>query len=72
MCLSHSDSTTDIHSGNNWASGFFVHGHECEVDIMNLVRKNVEKFDSLGGMLILQSVAGGTGRRVVLCDYDIM
>lgn len=51
-------------SGNNWAQGFCVHGPNAHEDIMNLVRKEVEKCDRLGGFLSLMSLAGGTGSGV--------
>lgn len=36
-------------SGNNWAYGYSVHGPRHEESIMNLIRKEVEKCDSLSG-----------------------
>ncbi|XP_058416490.1 tubulin delta chain isoform X3 [Diceros bicornis minor] len=48
-------------SGNNWAYGYSVHGPRHEESIMNLIRKEVEKCDSLSGFFIIMSMAGGTG-----------
>ncbi|XP_058854109.1 tubulin delta chain-like isoform X5 [Acipenser ruthenus] len=48
-------------SGNNWANGFCVHGPRHEEDIMDLVRREVEKCDRLGGFFNMMSMAGGTG-----------
>lgn len=51
-------------SGNNWANGFCVHGPNSQEQVMNLVRKEVEKCDRLGGFMSLLSLAGGTGSGV--------
>ena len=51
-------------SGNNWANGFCIHGPNSQEDVMNLVRKEVEKCDRLGGFISLLSLAGGTGSGV--------
>uniref|UniRef100_A0A8C6X7N7 Tubulin delta chain n=1 Tax=Naja naja TaxID=35670 RepID=A0A8C6X7N7_NAJNA len=48
-------------SGNNWAHGYCVHGSKHEDVIMNLIRKEAEKCDRLGGFLMIMSMAGGTG-----------
>ncbi|XP_072273393.1 tubulin delta chain [Pyxicephalus adspersus] len=48
-------------SGNNWAHGYCVHGPKYEDLVMNLVRKQVEKCDRLGGFFNIMSMAGGTG-----------
>ncbi|XP_040280604.1 tubulin delta chain [Bufo bufo] len=48
-------------SGNNWANGYYVHGPKHKDFIMNLVRKEAEKCDRLGGFLTIMSMAGGTG-----------
>lgn len=48
-------------SGNNWANGFYVHGPKHKDFIMNLVRKEAEKCDRLGGFITIMSMAGGTG-----------
>ncbi|XP_074079664.1 tubulin delta chain isoform X1 [Macrotis lagotis] len=48
-------------SGNNWAYGYSVHGPKHEESIMNLIQKEVEKYDSLSGFSIIMSMAGGTG-----------
>ncbi|XP_041378716.1 tubulin delta chain-like [Gigantopelta aegis] len=51
-------------SGNNWAHGFCVHGPRVQADIMEMVRREVEKSDRLAGFLSLMSLAGGTGSGV--------
>ncbi|NWQ66594.1 TBD protein, partial [Neopipo cinnamomea] len=48
-------------SGNNWANGYSVHGPRHKESIMNLVQKEAEKCDRLGGFVTIMSVAGGTG-----------
>ncbi|KAM4047788.1 tubulin delta chain isoform 1-T2 [Anomaloglossus baeobatrachus] len=48
-------------SGNNWANGYYAHGPKHKDFIMNLVRKETEKCDRLGGFLTIMSMAGGTG-----------
>ncbi|KAG8587879.1 hypothetical protein GDO81_005806 [Engystomops pustulosus] len=48
-------------SGNNWANGYCVHGPKHKDIIMNLVRKEAEKCDRLGGFVTIMSMAGGTG-----------
>lgn len=51
-------------SANNWAYGYSVHGRECQDDIINKIRQEVELCDNFGGFLLLQSLAGGTGSGV--------
>ncbi|XP_033118792.1 tubulin delta chain-like [Anneissia japonica] len=51
-------------SGNNWANGFFVYGRKAEENVLNIVRKEVEKCSRLTGFLNLMSLAGGTGSGV--------
>uniref|UniRef100_A0A8B9T669 Tubulin delta chain n=1 Tax=Anas platyrhynchos TaxID=8839 RepID=A0A8B9T669_ANAPL len=48
-------------SGNNWANGYTVHGPRHKEAIMNLVQKEAEKCDRLGGFFTIMSMAGGTG-----------
>uniref|UniRef100_A0A8C5UJP1 Tubulin delta chain n=1 Tax=Malurus cyaneus samueli TaxID=2593467 RepID=A0A8C5UJP1_9PASS len=48
-------------SGNNWANGYSVHGPRHKEAIMNLVQKEAEKCDRLGGFFTIMSMAGGTG-----------
>ncbi|KAE8624746.1 hypothetical protein XENTR_v10006037 [Xenopus tropicalis] len=47
--------------GNNWANGYCVHGPKHQDIVMDLVRKQVEKCDRLGGFFTIMSMAGGTG-----------
>ncbi|XP_059163168.1 tubulin delta chain-like [Physella acuta] len=51
-------------SGNNWAYGYCIHGPKSKENIMNLVRREVEKCDRLGGFVSFLSLAGGTGSGV--------
>lgn len=51
-------------SGNNWAHGFCIHGPQSHDRIMDLVRKESEQCDRLGGFMNLMSLAGGTGSGV--------
>nr|XP_010307715.1 PREDICTED: tubulin delta chain isoform X3 [Balearica regulorum gibbericeps] len=48
-------------SGNNWANGYSVHGPKHKEVIMDLVQKEAEKCDRLGGFFTIMSMAGGTG-----------
>ncbi|XP_048464453.1 tubulin delta chain [Rhincodon typus] len=48
-------------SGNNWANGFCIHGPQHEEAVMDLVRKEVEQCERLGGFIPIMSLAGGTG-----------
>ncbi|MEW5301945.1 MAG: hypothetical protein WDW36_004769 [Sanguina aurantia] len=48
-------------SGNNWAQGFHGFGPRMHDAAMELVRREVEATDVMGGFLLLQSMAGGTG-----------
>jgi tubulin delta len=49
---------------NNWGFGFTRQGPKHAESILDLIRKEVESCDVLGGLLTLQSVAGGTGSGV--------
>lgn len=51
-------------SGNNWAYGFNYHGDRVSTNILDLLRKQTEKADILDGIMIYQSLAGGTGSGV--------
>lgn len=48
-------------SGNNWANGFCFYGPQVRNDVMDMIQKEAEKCDHLGGFLIPMSAAGGTG-----------
>ncbi|KFO95062.1 Tubulin delta chain, partial [Calypte anna] len=48
-------------SGNNWANGYSIHGPRHKEAIMNLVQREAEKCDRLGGFFTIMSMAGGTG-----------
>lgn len=51
-------------SGNNWAYGFNVHGEENLTQVIDMYRKLTEKVDWVEGVIVLQSMAGGTGSGV--------
>lgn len=51
-------------SGNNWAHGFCIHGPKAKDQVIEMVQKEAEKCDNLGGFLSLMSLAGGTGSGV--------
>ena len=48
-------------SANNWAFGYFKHGPACKEGVLDVVRKEVERADSLSGFALVHSLAGGTG-----------
>ncbi|CAG9463227.1 unnamed protein product [Pedinophyceae sp. YPF-701] len=49
-------------SGNNWAMGYARHGPAaCEAACDGPIRRELEAMDHVGGVLLLQSMAGGTG-----------
>ncbi|CDU19664.1 hypothetical protein YYC_05796 [Plasmodium yoelii 17X] len=48
-------------AGNNWSQGYMYYGRMYENMIDNIIRKNVEKCDSLQSFYITSSLGGGTG-----------
>lgn len=48
-------------SGNNWAFGYNVHGSKWSDTIVDKCRRQLEQCETLRGLLIFQSLAGGTG-----------
>ena len=48
-------------SGNNWARGYNTYGGLVRDEALELVRREAERCDHLGGFLLTQSLAGGTG-----------
>ncbi|XP_041281286.1 tubulin delta chain isoform X2 [Onychostruthus taczanowskii] len=58
---SHSHFCQKQGSGNNWANGYSAHGPRHKEAIMNLVQKEAERCDRLGGFVTIMSMAGGTG-----------
>ena len=48
-------------AGNNWAKGFYTEGAELIEQIMDCVRHESERCDSLQGFQLTQSLGGGTG-----------
>lgn len=47
--------------GNNWAAGYKHYGPRVVEQCLDLVRKEAECTDHWGGILMMQSIAGGTG-----------
>lgn len=48
-------------SGNNWANGYLNYGPQASEKVSELVQKQLEHCDCVGGILVMMSVAGGTG-----------
>lgn len=48
-------------SGNNWAHGHEVYGHQYADTILEKVRRSTEVCDSLQSFFLLHSMGGGTG-----------
>ncbi|CRG94559.1 tubulin epsilon chain, putative [Plasmodium gallinaceum] len=48
-------------AGNNWSQGYMYYGKIYQNLIDNIIRKNVEKCDSLQSFYITSSLGGGTG-----------
>eukprot|EP00955_Chlamydomonas_euryale_P042840 352427-Chlamydomonas_euryale.AAC.13 len=48
-------------AGNNWAHGFSGYGPRVRDATLEMVRREAEACDVLGGFALLQSMAGGTG-----------
>uniref|UniRef100_A0A8C9HA09 Tubulin/FtsZ GTPase domain-containing protein n=1 Tax=Piliocolobus tephrosceles TaxID=591936 RepID=A0A8C9HA09_9PRIM len=48
-------------AGNNWSQGYMYYGKMYENAIDNIVRRNIEKCDSLQSFYITSSLGGGTG-----------
>ena len=51
-------------SGNNWAFGYSRHGPACKDEIFEKLSAQLERSDMTSGILMLQSLAGGTGSGV--------
>ena len=62
-------------SGNNWANGFFYHGPTIENTFVETISSFSEKFDYLDSVILINSLAGGTGSglgsyiTILLKDY---
>ncbi|KAI8897890.1 beta tubulin [Globomyces pollinis-pini] len=48
-------------AGNNWAKGYYTEGAELIENIMEVVRHEAERCDSLQGFQLTHSLGGGTG-----------
>ncbi|XP_065896655.1 tubulin delta chain-like [Dysidea avara] len=51
-------------SGNNWANGYVSYGPKAAEKVADLVQKQLEYCDHVGGVMVMMSVAGGTGSGV--------
>lgn len=51
-------------SANNWGYGYSVKGHQLGSAALEAVRQEIEKMDSVEGILAILSSAGGTGSGV--------
>ena len=62
-------------SGNNWANGFFNHGPSVENILIEKLSNFAEKFDYIDSIVLINSLAGGTGSglgsyvNIVVNDY---
>ena len=62
-------------SGNNWANGFLNHGPSIENKIVDKINKIAENYDYIDGIILINSLAGGTGSglgsysNIVVKDY---
>mmetsp|Transcript_5031 Transcript_5031/g.9465 ORF Transcript_5031/g.9465 Transcript_5031/m.9465 type:complete len:438 (-) Transcript_5031:89-1402(-) len=48
-------------SGNNWARGYHQYGPQLHDQVCDVIHREVEACDHLGGFVLMQSMAGGTG-----------
>jgi tubulin beta len=48
-------------AGNNWAKGHYTEGAELVDQVMDTIRKEVERADALQGFQLTHSLGGGTG-----------
>merc|ERR1712117_822265 len=48
-------------AGNNWAKGHYTEGAEIVEEVIDIIRKEVEKADCAQGFQIFHSLGGGTG-----------
>jgi tubulin delta len=57
-------------AANNWALGYNVLAPQCESAVLDSVRRELEAMDLCGGVMVMHSVAGGTGSGVgsYLCE----
>ncbi|ORD94201.1 TBB2 [Enterospora canceri] len=48
-------------AGNNWAKGYYTEGAELHEQVLECLKKEVEKTDCLQGFQLTHSLGGGTG-----------
>ena len=53
--------TGNAGAGNNWAKGYYTEGAELIEQIMDVIRHESERSDSLQGFQMTHSLGGGTG-----------
>jgi tubulin beta len=58
-------------TANNWCTGHNI-GLEMEEEILDSVRKEVERCDSFHGFQFLHSIGGGTGSGLASLIFDII
>ena len=60
----HSTMTSQEGSANNWAFGYAHKAAQCRDAVLDMVQRELEACDCAGGLLLLHSLAGGTGSGV--------
>jgi len=60
----HSQITSQEGSANNWAFGYAHKAPECADAVVQMVQQEADLSDGVGGLLLLHSLAGGTGSGV--------
>ena len=61
LCSPRFSYTKQHGSGNNWAFGYHLFDTEYGDELLDIIRKLLDKIDYLSGFLVFQSLAGGTG-----------
>eukprot|EP00667_Euglena_gracilis_P007806 EG_transcript_7888 len=56
--------TSQEGSANNWAFGYSHKAPECSDAVVAMAQREAERADGVGGLLLLHSLAGGTGSGV--------
>ncbi len=47
--------------GNNWARGYYTEGAELSESLLELTRKEAERTDAMGSIVLYHAASGGTG-----------
>jgi len=48
-------------AGNNWATGYYVEGRDLVDEVMDTIRREIERCDAPQGFQLIHSTGGGTG-----------